>query len=144
MSAKAHQEINTMRIPVDSALLFRTLGMDDFELCHVLNVGATSLEVLFAHTLPLNTAVTFAVGDDTSPGSFYEAIGKVQYREPRGNDWLHVITASTDKELWSSEFLYDVVCSSADEADEMMQDSHSPPRETGLQASAESAVEIRV
>lgn len=143
MRKTAHQSFDTSRIPVDSAVLFRTAGMDDFELCHVLNVGSTSLEVLFTHTLPLNTLITFAVGDDSSPGNFYRATGEVQYREPMGNDWLHVITAATDKEGWSSSFLYDVVCSSAEEGDELMENFHTTGKATRL-VSSEHTEELMV
>jgi len=143
MGTTAHQEFDTSRIPVDSAVLFRTSGMDDFELCHVLNVGTTSLEVLFTHTLPLNTLITFAVGDDSSPNNFYRATGEVQHREPMGNDWLHVITAAKGNESWSSSFLYDVVCSSAEEGDELMENFHATD-EARLQASPEQSEELMV
>lgn len=143
METTAHQEFDTARIPVDSAVLFRTSGMDDFELCHVLNVSTTSLEVLFTHTLPLNTLITFAVGDDSSPNNFYKAVGEVQHREPLGEDWLHVISAARDKESWSSSFLYDVVCSSAEEGDDLVENFHSSD-EACLLSSPTSTQELLV
>ena len=143
MGNTAHQEFDTARIPVDSAVLFCTSGMDDFELCHVLNVSTTSLEVLFTHTLPLNTLITFAVGDDSSPRHFYKAVGEVQHREPLGDDWLHVISASRERESWSSSFLYDVVCSSAEKGDELVENFHSSD-ESRLQASPTSAEELQL
>ena len=143
MGTTSHQEFDTSRIPVDSAVLFRTSSMDDFELCHVLNVSTTSLEVLFTHTLPLNTPITFAVGDDSSPNNFYRAVGEVRHREPMGDDWLHVISAPEDKELWSSSCLYDVVCSSAEAGDELMENFHATD-EARVQASPESTEKLFV
>lgn len=143
MRTKTHQEFDTSKIPVDSAVLFRTSGMDDFELCHVLNVSSTSLEVLFTHTLPLNTLITFAVGDDASPDNFYKAVGEVQHREPLGDDWLHVISAADNEELWASSFLYDVICSSAEEGDDLMESFHSN-EEARVQTSPGEVREMQV
>ena len=87
--------------------------------------------------------ITFAVGDDSSPDNFYHATGEVQHREPLGNDWLHVITAAKDREGWSSSFVYDVICSSAEEGDELMENFHTAS-EASLQASPEQSEELMV
>lgn len=143
MSTRAHQEFDTTRIPVDSAVLFRTSGMDDFELCHVMNVSTTSMEVLFAHTLPLNTLITFAIGGESSSSNFYKASGEVLHREPMGDDWLHVISAVRESDSWPSSFLFDVVCSSADESDDLIESFRSI-EQAGVQASPAPIKELMV
>lgn len=113
-------ELDSARIPVDSAVLLRTTGREDYELCHVLNVGATSLQAVLTHSLPLNAVVSMAVGDDSSYDRFCQATGKVRHRERMGDRWLHVISAPAGGASWSEEFLYDVLCSSAEDGDELM------------------------
>lgn len=118
-------QIDTSRIPVDSVVLYRSPGMDDFEICHVLNVCGDALDILFTHTLPLHTAVTIAVEDESSPGQFYHLVGVVQHRKPRGDEWLHSISAAPDLQQWSSTFLYDVICSNADQSEELVESYRS-------------------
>ena len=118
-------QIDTSRIPVDSVVLYRSPGMDDFEICHVLNVCSDALDILFTHTLPLHTPVTIAVKDESSPDQFYQLVGVVQHRKPRGDVWLHSISAAPDLQQWSSTFLYDVICSSADHSEELIENYRS-------------------
>ena len=125
MGTTAHREFDSSQIPVDSAVLFRTSGMDEFQLCHVLNVSTSSLEVMFTHTLPLNTLITFAVGNDSSPDGFRRAVGEVRHREPVADDWRHIITSVGGEETWPSSFLFDVICSCAEDSDELVEKFHS-------------------
>jgi hypothetical protein len=118
-------QFDTTRIPVDSVVLYRSPGMDDFELCHVLNVCSESLDILFTHSLPLHTPVSIVVEDESSPDQFYQLVGKVQHREPMGEEWLHSISASPNLRQWSSTFLYDVMCSNADQSEELVESYQS-------------------
>jgi hypothetical protein len=136
-------EFDSARIPVDSAVLLRTPGREDYELCHVLNVGATALHAVLTHTLPLNTMVSLAVGDGSSCDRLCRVTGKVRHRERMGDRWLHVISAPAGGASWSEEFLYDVLCSSAEDGDELMASCNSsvgyvaqaaPAAVAGLQA----------
>ncbi|MDA9981669.1 hypothetical protein N9H39_02820 [Gammaproteobacteria bacterium] len=120
MAALENQtQFDTARIPVDSVVLYRTPGMDDFELCHVLNVCSEALDILFTHSLPLHTSVTIVVEDESSPDQFYQLVGEVRHREPLGDEWLHSISAAPGRQKWSSTFLYDVMCSNADQSEEL-------------------------
>ncbi len=114
-------QFDTTRIPVDSVVLYRSPGMDDFELCHVVNVCSEALDILFPHTLPLHTPVTIVVEDESSPDQFYQLVGVVQNRQPMGNEWLHSISASPNLQHWSPTFLYDVICSNADQSEELVE-----------------------
>ena len=105
----------TVRIPVDAVLLYRAVGMDDFELCHVLNVSTLSLEILLDRALPETTVVTIAVRPEGSSKQYYRVVGEVKRVTQREGGWLHVITASTERP-WSPMFIYDVVCSTFDPA----------------------------
>lgn len=105
----------TARIPVDAVLLYRAVGMDDFELCHVLNVSTLSLEILLDRALPESTVVTIAVRPEGASQQYYRVVGEVKRAQQREGGWMHVITASTERP-WSPMFIYDVVCSTFDPA----------------------------
>lgn len=126
MAALAYQaQADTTRIPVDSVVLYRTQGMDDFELCHVLNVSEGEMDALFTHTVPLHTQVTITVGDESSPRQFHQLKGEVQHREARDGEWLCSISAAPDDRDWSSDFIYGVVCSNADNSKELVENYRS-------------------
>ena len=105
----------TARIPVDAVLLYRAVGMDDFELCHVLNVSTLSLEILLDQQLPEATVVTIAVRPEGSSKQYYRVVGEVKRVRQLEGGWMHVITSSSEKP-WSPMFIYDVVCSTFDPA----------------------------
>ena len=116
MQARSGKERRrTARIPVDAVLLYRAVGMDDFELCHVLNVSTLSLEILLDRALPEGTVVTIAVRPEGTSQQYYRVVGVVKRLQQREGGWMHVITASTTKP-WSPMFIYDVVCSTFDPA----------------------------
>ena len=103
----------TARIPVDAVLLYRAVGMDDYELCHVLNVSTLSLEILLDQALAEGTVVTIAVRPEGSLKQYYRVVGEVKRQEQLDVGWMHVITAPSERP-WSPMFIYDVVCSTFD------------------------------
>lgn len=105
----------TVRIPVDAVLLYRAVGMDDYEICHVLNVSTLSLEILLDQALAEGTVVTIAVRPEGSSQQYYRVVGEVKRREQRDVGYMHVITAPSEQS-WSPMFIYDVVCSTFDPA----------------------------
>ena len=105
----------TPRIPVDAVLLYRAVGMDDFEICHVLNVSTLALEILLDQDLGEGTLVTIAVRPEGSSQQYYRVMGEVKRQEQRDIGWMHVITAPIEQP-WSPMFIYDVVCSTFDPA----------------------------
>ena len=105
----------TARIPVDAVLLYRAVGMGDYEICHVLNVNTLSLEILLDQVLPEGTVVTIAVRPEGSSQQYYRVAGEVKRREQRDAGWMHVITAPSERP-WSPMFIYDVMCSTFDPA----------------------------
>jgi hypothetical protein len=113
----------TVRIPVDAVLHYCVEGMNDFELCHVLNVSTLSLEILLDQALPENTAITIAVRVGGSSQKHYRLAGQVKqvrqcswmqtlFHQEKGG-WVHVITAPIERP-WSPMFIYDVVYSNFD------------------------------
>lgn len=116
MQSKSGKERRrTARIPVDAVLLYRAVGMDNFEVCHVLNVSTLSLEILLDQVLPEAAVVTIAVRPEGSTRQYYRVVGEVRRVQQLEGGWMHVITASTEKP-WSPMFIYDVVCSTFDPA----------------------------
>ena len=105
----------TTRIPVDAVLLYRAVGMDDYEICHVLNVSTLALEILLDQALPEGTVVAIAVRPEGSSQRYYRVVGEVKRLEQRDVGWMHVITAPSERP-WSPMFIYDVVCSTFDPA----------------------------
>ena len=68
----------TARIPVDAVLLYRAVGMEDYEICHVLNVSTLSLEILLDQALGEGTVVTIAVRPEGSSQQYYRVMGEVK------------------------------------------------------------------
>lgn len=127
------------RIPVDSVLLYRSDGMEHFELCNVVTVSTVGLEVSLTHPLSLNMVVNFAVRDETSRGQFYRVIGEVDGCEREGQQWVHSVAAYSGRP-WSSKFLYDVVCSTSDAAPTLAE-KYRVTRGAGLESAHRSASE---
>ena len=100
----------TARIPVDAVLLYRAVGMDNFKLCHVLNVSTLSLEILLDRALPETTIVTIAVRPEGTSRQYYRVVGRVTRVQQQAGVWMPVITAPTAKP-WPPMFIYDVLCS---------------------------------
>lgn len=103
----------TVRVPVDSVLLYRTMGTDNYRVCHVVNVSTKSAEIVLDHILARGDIVIIAVRPEGTRRQYYRVVGEVKRRARHDTGWMHIITAPSG-ESWDPMFIYDVLCSTFD------------------------------
>ena len=102
-------------IEIDTVLLYRDIGMDDFELGLVLAVSHDKLEVLCEKPVPMNTAVTLAVKAQGATPRFFRIVTIVRDRKQHKAGWAHILTGLPERP-WSPMVLHDVMCLTLDSA----------------------------
>jgi len=99
----------TARIPTDATLLHRAVGMHYYDLCDVVNVTTSGLELLLDNPLDVGTCVTILVRPEETPNERYRVVGRVDRRRPWEGKWLHVVRAAS-RRPWSPMLIYDLMC----------------------------------
>lgn len=96
------------RIPVLSKLLYRAVGMTNYDPCEVVSVSTLSLEVCMQRALQPGVVLTVAVPDSGSTDGECRAVGVVKKRIIRNGYWIHVVVAS-EQNPWPQAFVFNVV-----------------------------------